>query len=118
MHSFQKGFTKKEICMVLLEFSMSPFDKGESLSASVALIIDYIDKSGVTYQLTGMGTILEGEWEDVMGVVDGCFRIMRQSSSRISLQLKMDYREGDTPRLKKKVEKIETILQRKLNTAD
>lgn len=100
--------------MVLLEFSMSPLDKGESLSASVAQIIDFIDKSGVAYQLTGMGTILEGEWEDVIGVVDGCFKIMRQNSNRISLQLKMDYRQGKEPRLRKKVEKIESILQRKL----
>ena len=104
--------------MVLLEFSMSPFDKGESLSESVAQILDFIDKSGVPYQLTGMGTILEGEWEDVLGVVDGCFKIMRQSSNRISLQLKMDYRAGTEPRLRKKVKKIESILQRKLNTGE
>jgi len=38
--------------MVLVEFSMSPFDKGESLSPYVARILDIIDKSGVTYRLT------------------------------------------------------------------
>jgi uncharacterized protein YqgV (UPF0045/DUF77 family) len=43
--------------MVLLEFSMSPFGKGESLSPYVARSLDIIDKSGVAYQLTPMGTI-------------------------------------------------------------
>lgn len=45
--------------MVLLEFSMAPTGQGESLSAQVARVIDVIDRSGVPYQLTPMGTILE-----------------------------------------------------------
>jgi uncharacterized protein YqgV (UPF0045/DUF77 family) len=48
--------------MVLLEFAMAPHGQGESLSAHVARILDVIDKSGVRYQLTPMGTILEGDW--------------------------------------------------------
>jgi uncharacterized protein (TIGR00106 family) len=66
--------------MVLLEFSMSPFDndKGESLSKYVARSLDIIDKSGVTYQLTPMGTVLEGEWDEVMEVVQRCFERMRE----------------------------------------
>jgi len=38
--------------MVLLEFSMSPLDKGVSLSPYVARSLDIIDKSGLPYQLT------------------------------------------------------------------
>ena len=47
--------------MVLLEFSMAPLGQGESVSAQVARILDVIDRSGVPYRLTPMGTILEGE---------------------------------------------------------
>ena len=49
--------------MVLLEFSMSPFDKGESLGPYVARSLDIVDRSGLPYQLTPMGTIIEGEWD-------------------------------------------------------
>ncbi|MCU0970108.1 MAG: thiamine-binding protein, partial [Rubrivivax sp.] len=35
---------------------MAPAGKGESVSAYVARILDVIDKSGVDYQLTPMGT--------------------------------------------------------------
>ena len=59
--------------MVLLEFTMSPMNKGESVSAYVARSIDIIDRSGLPYQLTAMGTIVEGEWADVMAVVTACF---------------------------------------------
>jgi uncharacterized protein YqgV (UPF0045/DUF77 family) len=50
------------MAMVLLEFSMAPAGQGDSVSEHVARILDVIDKSGVSYQLTPMGTILEGEW--------------------------------------------------------
>ncbi|MBL8481409.1 MAG: thiamine-binding protein, partial [Rhodocyclaceae bacterium] len=46
--------------MVLLEFSMTPSTREESKSPYVARIIDIIDRSGISYQLTPMGTILEG----------------------------------------------------------
>jgi uncharacterized protein YqgV (UPF0045/DUF77 family) len=44
---------------VLFEFAMFPTDKGESVSKYVSKIIDMIDKSGVDYKLTPMGTVIE-----------------------------------------------------------
>lgn len=101
--------------MVLIEFSMSPMDKGESLSKQVSEIIDYISGSGVTYQLTPMGTILEGKWDEVMNVVSGCFRIMEKSSNRISMNLKMDYRAGSESRMKSKIAKVESLTGKKFS---
>ena len=64
--------------MVLLEFSMSPLGKGESVSKYVARSLDIIDKSGVAYRLNPMGTVLEGEWDEVMAVVKKCYLRMRK----------------------------------------
>lgn len=102
--------------MVLLEFAMSPGGKGESVSEYVARIIDIIDKSGVPYQLTPMGTILEGEWDEVMGVVASCFKALQADCTRIGMNLKMDYRAAPGGRLKAKTEKIEQRLGRRLAT--
>ena len=44
---------------VLLEFAMFPTDKGESVSGYVSRILKIIDASGLPYQLTPMGTIVE-----------------------------------------------------------
>ena len=102
--------------MVLLEFSMAPHGQGESLSAYVARILDVIDRSGVPYQLTPMGTILEGEWDAVIAVVTACFRELERDCPRIGVNLKIDYRQGPGGRLKSKIEHFEQRLGRKLNT--
>ena len=46
---------------VLLELSIFPLDKGESLSAFIAPVMDLIRSSGFPYQLTAMGTLVETE---------------------------------------------------------
>ena len=102
--------------MVLLEFAMAPRGVGESLSPYVARILDVIDRSGLAYQLTPMGTIIEGEWSEVMGVVTDCFKALETDCPRISSQIKIDYRQGTTRRMKSKVEAVEKQLGRKLST--
>jgi len=101
--------------MVLAEFSMFPVDRGESLSQYVAKILDVIDKSGLNYRLTPMGTIIEGTWDEVMATITGCFNTMAQYSNRISVSIKIDFRRGYESRMKTKVEKIEQLLSRKLH---
>lgn len=102
--------------MVLLEFSMYPVGQGESLSPYVARSLDIIDKSGLAYQLTPMGTILEGEWADCMAVVTACFEAMRADCPRVEVALKVDYRQGTASRLKSKIAAVEGQLGRKLST--
>ena len=101
--------------MVLLEFSMSPLDKGESLSKYVARSLDIIDKSGVPYRLGPMGTCLEGEWDEVMGVVKQCFERMSEDCNRITITVKMDYRKGKSGRLEAKMASVESKVGRELN---
>ena len=102
--------------MVLLEFAMSPLTKGESVSAFVARSLDIIDKSGLPYQLTPMGTIIEGEWDQVMAVVTACHNTMSSDCDRISTTIKIDYRAGGNGRLKNKIESVQQKLGRKLST--
>ena len=102
--------------MVLLEFSMAPAGQGDSVSAYVARILDVIDKSGISYQLTPMGTILEGEWPAVMAVVTSCFDTLAADCSRIGAHIKIDYRAGPAGRLHSKTARVEERLGRKLHT--
>lgn len=102
--------------MLLLEFSMFPISKGESVSPFVARSLNIIDKSGLPYQLTPMGTIIEGEWVEIMAVVTACFDAMSADCDRISTSIKIDYRAGIEERLKGKVESVQMALGRKLST--
>jgi len=100
--------------MILLEFSMTPLDKGASVSEYVARSLDIVDRSGIPYRLTAMGTILEGEWDPVMEVVRRCYERMRQDCTRISCSIKIDAREGASGRLDAKIDSVEQRLGRKL----
>ena len=102
--------------MVLLEFSMSPLGKGESVGQYVARSLEIVDKSGADYRLNPMGTVLEGDWDDVFGVVTQCFERMRKDCNRISCSIKVDYRKGAKGRLSGKVMSVEKRLGRKLKT--
>lgn len=99
----------------LLEFSMSPLDKGPSLSQYVARSLEIIDRSGVPYRLNPMGTVLEGEWDEVFGVVKSCFDRMSEDCDRISVSIKVDYRKGKEGRINTKIESVEAQLGKKLS---
>ncbi|HUK57310.1 MAG TPA: MTH1187 family thiamine-binding protein [Nitrospiria bacterium] len=102
--------------MVLLEFSMSPLGKGESVGKYVARSLDIIDRSGIEYRLNPMGTVIEGDWDRVFGVVKRCFETMRKDCNRISVSIKVDYRKGQRGRLSSKTASVERRLKRKLKT--
>lgn len=98
--------------MVLAEFSMFPTDKGESVSKYVSQIIEEIDKSGITYRLTPMGTVLEGSWEEVFALIGRCFKILEPQANRIYSAIKVDYRSGEESRMSSKINKIESLLKK------
>jgi len=102
--------------MVLVEFSMSPLGKGESVSKYVSRSLDIIDRSGLAYQLTPMGTIIEGEWDQVFAVVKACQDRMGEDCDRITTSIKVDYRAGASGRLESKVKAVQARLGRDLST--
>jgi uncharacterized protein (TIGR00106 family) len=91
-------------------------DKGESVSKYVSRSLDIIDKSGVPYRLNPMGTVLEGEWDEVFGVVKKCYDRMRKDCKRISIGIRVDYRKGAKDRLESKIASVERTLKRKIRT--
>ncbi len=99
---------------VLLEFSMYPLDKGESLKKYVARSLDIIDRSGIDYRLNPMGTVLEGSWDEVFEVVKKCYDRMSQDCDRISCSIKVDSRIGHSGRLKSKIASVEEGVGREL----
>jgi len=94
----------------IVELSIFPLGKGASLSPYVAKMVKIIQDSGLDYELGPMGSCIEGEWDEVMKVVDKCFKTMEADSDRIYVNLKIDYRKGRKGGLKQKVESIREKL--------
>lgn len=100
---------------VLVFVSMTPLGKGESVSEYVARVVDIVDKSGLPYVITPMGTIIEGEsWDEVMSVLKRGFEALKEDCPRISITMKIDYREGKSGRLQGKVKSVEEKLGREI----
>ena len=95
---------------VLIHFSLFPTDKGTSVSPYVAKSLRIIRESGLPYKLGPMSTAVEGEWDEVMAVVESCFKELRKDCSRIYMTLQMDYREGAVNRIEGKIKSVEEKL--------
>jgi uncharacterized protein (TIGR00106 family) len=98
--------------MVVLEFSMYPLDKGEGVSDYVARCVQMVEQSGLDYRCHAMGTLVEGDLDQVLGVVKRCFEELASDCNRIECSLRFDYRRGRTHRLEGKVASIEQKLGR------
>jgi uncharacterized protein (TIGR00106 family) len=92
---------------VVVDFSIFPIDKGISVSPYVAEALQIIKKSKLTYQLGPMGTCIEGDWNDVMEVIQQCFENLKQQSDRIYMTIKVDYRKGHSGRIAGKIKSVE-----------
>lgn len=101
---------------VLLEFAMFPTSdecrKGSSVSHQVARIIDMIDRSGLAYQLTPMGTVVEAESvKEALGIVERAYEELGECE-RVYSTIKLDIRKGELGRLKGKIASVEEKIGR------
>jgi uncharacterized protein (TIGR00106 family) len=91
---------------VLIDLSMFPVDKGESVSAFVARAVKVIRESGLPHRVGPMGTTIEGEWEETIGLVGRCLEELKKDCNRIYMTLKVDYRKGPGGRIEAKVKSL------------
>ena len=96
--------------MVLLEFSVTPLGVGESVSPYVARCVKLVAASGLEYELHAMGTIVEGELDQVLALMQRCIEAVATDCPRVTCAAKLDMREGPAGRLKSKVASVEKLL--------
>ena len=100
---------------MLAFFSISPLGAGESVSGAVAKVIELIEKSGLEYTTTAMGTIIEGEPKAVFDLLFTCHELMQSEHPRVTSKILIDYRRGKSGRLSAKVDTLEHVLGHKIS---
>jgi len=86
--------------------SITPLGEGESVSKYVAQSVQVIKDSGLSWQLTPMGTIIEGEkLDEVLAVVNKAVQA-QEECERISISVKIDYRKNKPLGLNTKVDSV------------
>lgn len=91
-----------------------PFGKGSSIAKTVAEVVGEVEKSGLDYRLTAMGTILEGEWDEVMRLVKRMRDRALKGADRLHVSVVIDDKKDRRRRIEDKVLKVEEILGKKL----
>jgi uncharacterized protein (TIGR00106 family) len=92
---------------MLAEFSVVPIGKGESVSQYVAECIKIVEASGLPYRLNPMGTVVEGDYDAVMGVVRECHMRVMAMATRVITTVKVDDRRGAVGMIDRKVRSVE-----------
>ncbi len=102
---------------VLVEFSMFPIDGESSKSKYVGRVLDLIDKSGLSYKLTPMSTIIECEnITEALGVVEKSYKVLEKDCERVYSVIKLDIRKGKINALQGKIESVKKAIGREIET--
>ena len=95
---------------MIAEFSVIPVGAGVSTSTYVAKVIKLVDESGLPYKLNPMGTVVEGEWAQVMDLIERCHNLIYADVERVLTSITIDDRRGKTDRINQKVASVEKII--------
>jgi uncharacterized protein (TIGR00106 family) len=96
---------------VLVAFSVAPSGVDGSVAEYVAEAVRIVRESGLPNRTDSMFTTIEGEsWDEVMDVVRRATEAVRARSSRVSLVLKADIRDGVDNAIETKVQRVEERL--------
>jgi uncharacterized protein (TIGR00106 family) len=100
---------------MLAEFTIFPIGKDVSLSKYVSRSLEIIDKSGLPYRINPMGTVVEGEWDEVMELIKKCHLAILEDTDRVSTAIKIDDRKGVKNALDRKIKSVEEKVGRELS---
>ncbi|MEW6068872.1 MAG: MTH1187 family thiamine-binding protein [Nitrospirota bacterium] len=99
---------------MLAEFSIIPLGVGSSIGDQLAEVLKIVDASGIPYKVNPMGTVVEGEWDEIMKLVKKCHQVIMKSGDRVITTISIDDRKGKPNRIDEKVKSIEKRIGKPL----
>ncbi len=102
---------------MIVQFTLTPIGtKSESLSDILSKALSPIAESGLPYKVGPMGTAVEGDWKQVMDLIDRCRKACLDQCERVSIAITVDDRKNAAPdRIGGKVASLEKKMKRTLN---
>jgi len=99
--------------MITAELSIIPIGTSKtSLSDYVAAAVNAIDKNGISYELTGMGTLLESEDLSLLfnAIKEAHEAVFKIGAERVSTSIKIDDRRDSNRTIADKVSSVKKKL--------
>ncbi|MCL4456562.1 MAG: MTH1187 family thiamine-binding protein [Nitrospirae bacterium] len=100
---------------MLAEFSIIPIGSGSSIGDQLAIALRVVDESGMPYKVNPMGTVVEGEWDDIIKLVKRCHDEIMKKEERVLISISIDDRKGKPNRIEEKVASVERRIGKALN---
>jgi uncharacterized protein (TIGR00106 family) len=99
---------------MLAEFSIIPIGVGSSLGDRLVEVLKIVDVSGLAYKVNPMGTVVEGEWNEIMELIKKCHETVMKTGERAVTKITIDDRKGKPGRIEEKVKSIEKKIGKTL----
>ena len=99
---------------MIAAFSITPIGTGDSVGAAVAGAVRLVRESGLPNETNAMFTNVEGDWDEVMGLIKLCMEEVSKDAPRVSVVIKIDHRPGASDALHTKVASVEHHLTTEL----
>ncbi len=99
---------------MLVEFTIVPIGVGSSIGDQLAEVLKIVDASGMPYKVNPMGTVVEGEWDEVMKLVRKCHETVMKTGERALTTISIDDRKGKPDRIDAKVKSVERRIGKSL----
>ena len=97
--------------MAIVELTIVPVGVGPSVSAYVAGAIKVLEKTGLEYELTAMGTIIAGDLDHILAAVrkmhESCFDA---GAARVLTQIRIDDRRDKESSIERKIRSVREKL--------
>lgn len=98
--------------MAIMEISVVPIGVGSSVSNYVAKCVEIIKRSGLSYEVTAMGTIVEGDVEKLLEIALLMHRVpFSMGANRVLTNIKIDDRVDKHATIQSKVSSVKNKLE-------
>ena len=94
---------------MLFAVTVLPLGVTGSLAGPVAEVVQAIDDARLDYQINGMSTVIEGEWDDIMPVLQRAQQALHRRHGRVFMMIMVDDRAG-ADRLHNSVKQVEAQM--------
>ncbi len=100
---------------MMVELSVLPVGQDEKIGKYVAEVVRIIDQSGLEYRLTPMGTVITGDWDEVMPVIKNCHEKIKEMTDRVITKIRIDDERGGNGDFDSTLQTVEKILGKSVN---
>ncbi len=76
---------------MIAELSFVPLSSDENLEKYYDEAKTIVEASGLKYENSRFGVVIEGEWREVMRVAKSCHQKMTEMSDRVSTNIRLDH---------------------------